>query len=380
MADTRDNYISPKFLDCVYVLNSRYEIKHVIDVFSDFLWTERYYGYGEFEIMVPVREDIIENCRIKDYISIRESNIVMIVESIGTYTDPENGDRIVISGRSLETLLMKRYILKSYETEAPKDKPDEKPKVNVQTLFDQMITDAIIAPTIAGRKIENFIFRPSSNPAVASLYIESTDHKGNNLYDDIDGICKEQELGYQVVPQGVGGFAFELYFGVDRSWDQTGLPPVVFSDGYENLRNSNYLQSEREYMSTVFIETEIITETSTSTTTEEVIFEVNRTPARTGIDRIEGYIRDINVQTQKEANQRGSEYLADHKVTKLFDGDVESSVQYRYGVDYNIGDIVQVENKYGQKGRCRVTEVVMSRNLSGPNLTPTFEVIEEKED
>ncbi len=39
-------------------------------------------------------------------------------------------------------------------------------------------------------------------------------------------------------------FVFELYAGFDRSYDQTENPYVIFSPKFENIINSNYIESK----------------------------------------------------------------------------------------------------------------------------------------
>lgn len=364
MAVERNNFVNDGFLEYVYILDSTYTIKAVIDTFSDLLWTERYYGYGEFEITVPVSVDVIQNCRLNDYVAIRESDIFMIVETIGVHTDPERGDTLIISGRSLESILDRRIIWGKF-SETPSDK-----KVNVQNAIKKMIDESIINPTNQKRKIPNFSFKESTDKRVADLTKEAIESDHGNVYDEISSICEDLEVGFRVNAIDGGGFEFELYFGTDRTWDQDDVSAVVFSDSYENLKNSDYLQSEKNYKSTLLIGGN-----------EEIgDSEVWRKTERTGLARRELYTSDSSASTKESIIEKAKEVLADYKVTKMFEGETEPSRQFVYGVDYFLGDIVQLENKYGQKGKCRITEIVRSRDESGPSLMPTFEAVEEDED
>ena len=46
--------------------------------------------------------------------------------------------------------------------------------------------------------------------------------------------------------------------------------------------------------------------------------------------------------------------------------------QFVYKKDFNIGDVVQVVNEYGQEATSRVTEIVISQDENGESLNPTF--------
>lgn len=363
MPTEKNNFVNDGFLEYLYVLDSTYTKKMIIDQFIDFLWTERYRGYGEFELTVPVRKDIVQNCRLNDYIAIKESDVFMIVETIGVHTDVERGDTLVISGRSLESILDRRIIWGVFK-ETPYNK-----QVNLQQAIKKMIDENVISPSDNERAIPNFSFKESDDERIISITKEAIESDHGNIYDEIDALCEDQELGFRVNAKGAGGFEFELYFGTDRTWDQNAVPPVVFSESYENLRNSNYLQSEKEYRSTLCIGGENVGDS-----------EVWRKEKRVGLARRELYTSDTSVTTKEALVEKAKEILADYKVTKLFEGETVPNRQFAYGVDYFLGDVVQLENKYGQKGKCRVTEVVKSRNASGPSLIPTFEAIEEDED
>lgn len=409
MASELNNFVKDKFLQCLYILDAEYHTKFVVDIFSDFLWVERYCGYGEFEITMPVSLEIIKNCRLKDYVSIRESDKIMIIETIEIHTDPENGDILKISGRSLESLLERRIVLEDI-IGSKTDISDDEGEIIEQTLDDIsvqeaikiMINNSVISPKNKKRQIENFTFKEATDKSITELVMSSFEEQGANLYDKILSICQDKELGFRVTAVKDGGFEFELYRGTDRSWNQEETLPVVFSESYENLSNSNYLQTERDYKSTVYVkwnwqfqyesqstDEEGNTQTNTNTETGSEMIEVYRTEERIGLDRRESFMTDGTTYTIEAATQesidsvekqvidKAKEYLSDYKVTKLFEGDAEPYRQFIYGVNYILGDIVQLENKYGESGICRITEITLSKDATGPSMLPTFEGIEE---
>ena len=68
----------------------------------------------------------------------------------------------------------------------------------------------------------------------------------------------------------------------------------------------------------------------------------------------------------------GYEELAERQPNEMFSGKVDYQTPYTYGVDYELGDIVQVENEYGISATARITEVIESENETGYNIIPTF--------
>lgn len=364
MPSEKNNFVGDSFLECMYVMDQNYVNKLVIDQFIDFLWIERYNASGEFEIKVPVTIDVVKGCRLKDYVSIRESVVYMIVETITIHTDPERGDTMTISGRTLDSILDRRIIWGKLEQK----------KVKVQAIIKKMIDENLINPANVKRKIPNFTFKESTDERVTKLEREEFSSNGGNVYSEVQALCDDEDMGFRVNPTSGGGFEFELYFGTDRSWDQTVVPPVVFSDSYENLKNSDYLQSEKDHKSVACIEND------SDSGTPNYIEVVRREPEKTGLDRRELYISGGSAKTRAELVEIAKDTLKEYLVDKLFDGETEPSRQFVYGKDYFLGDIVQLENKYGQKGKCRITEIERARDASGPSLVPTFKAVEDDEE
>ena len=101
-----------------------------------------------------------------------------------------------------------------------------------------------------------------------------------------------------------------------------------------------------------------------------------------GLDRCEIYVdaRDINSNNGQVSasdyttllKNRGLEKLAERVYTESFEGEVEPNYTYKLGIDYNIGDIVEVINEYGIAASTRILEVIESEDVSGVHIIPTF--------
>lgn len=398
MASEINNFITDDFEQCLYVLDQTFTTKMVIDVFSDLVWTERYRGYGEFEVTMPVSENVLANCHMDDYMALGWTDTLMIVETITTHTDPVNGDTMTISGRSLESILDRRILLNDTFGYI---NPDGTPtNVGIHAALKTMITNYFISPTDTKRRIPKFSFKESTDSRVTSLTMGSFRDRGANVYDKIKSICDDKDLGFRINAINGGGFEFELYFGTDRSWDQEDRFPVTFSDSFENLINSDYLESKTNYKSVVYIGWDwhydmVIpfkdgeeTKYTTIPRYGDVITDASRSADAEGLARREFYVDDENGTYEvgdatniskytEQVRNKGPMYLTDYDIETMFEGDVEYARQFVYGKDYFLGDIVQLENKYGQTGKCRVTEIVFTWNASGQSLTPTFSTLEK---
>jgi hypothetical protein len=45
---------------------------------------------------------------------------------------------------------------------------------------------------------------------------------------------------------------------------------------------------------------------------------------------------------------------------------------YLYGVDFYMGDIVQMVTEYGLEGKVQVMEIIQTQNETGISIYPTF--------
>ena len=87
-----------------------------------------------------------------------------------------------------------------------------------------------------------------------------------------------------------------------------------------------------------------------------------------------------NSEYNEQLKQRGKENLSDYADTISFEGEAETSVMFVYGVDFFIGDIVQVADDYGHETKARITELVMSENEEGRSAYPTFSIVREEQE
>ena len=92
------------------VLNTNLDAIFVADTYESFIWTDRYYQNGDFELYTMASEAVLENFKQDYYLQRRGTDRTMIVEKILVESDEENGDHVTISGRSLESILDRRII------------------------------------------------------------------------------------------------------------------------------------------------------------------------------------------------------------------------------------------------------------------------------
>jgi len=76
--------------------------------------------------------------------------------------------------------------------------------------------------------------------------------------------------------------------------------------------------------------------------------------------------------------ERGYEKMAEFGYVTSFEGTIEPNTTFAYKIDYDLGDIVTVENEYGISASVRISEIVEVWDDSGYSVEPKFETITEE--
>lgn len=350
----------------IWVLDKTLEANDIVDTFNSLIWTDRYDEYGDFEIYTSVTDQALSLLQMDYYLQSRSSEHVMIIEEVLIDTDPENGNSVTITGRSLESLLSRRIVWTQTLLDG-----------SVQDCIKKLLDENVISPKDVNRKIPNFVFETSAEKAVTEPKI-TAQFTGDNLYDVISEICRLTGLGFKVTLNDKKQFVFKLYAGADRTYAQTENPYVVFSPKFENIANSNYLESKKEYKNVALVAGEGEgAERKTTSVGEE-----------SGLERRELFVdaRDISTTTEdnvtlsdeeykKQLAQRGDEKLAESVAAQSFEGQVEMTKMFEYGKDFFIGDIVQIANEYGMESRARISEIVTAIDTQGTVTYPTLSTV-----
>lgn len=358
----------------IFVMDESFRSLYNLDTFKSLIWTERYNGCGNFEFYTPVNQSILQvintiqkkmEAKLDCYAWLKESGTTMLIEDLEITTDTETGNNLIVSGRGLESLLERRIVWEQTVLNG-----------NLQNGIQQLINDAVINPKIAERKIPKFLFSASTNEYIVSLLLRAQ-YTGGNLYDILLAICNTYQLGFDVNLDMDDNFVFSLKYGEDRSYDQNKNPYVIFSPRYENIINSDYLESAKTLKNVTLV----AGEDSGNTRRTRIVGSAS------GLARRELYTdaRDIqsdvddgkltDAQYNALLDQRGAERLAEHVYTKVFTGEMEATKTFVYDRDFFKGDVVQIVNEYGMESKVRVTEVVRVQDANGFNMYPTFQVV-----
>jgi hypothetical protein len=291
----------------------------------------------------------------------------MIIEDPQIECDVEEGNHLIVTGRSLESILARRIV---WDTTVLTG--------NFQDGILKLLTENVITPTITDRAISNFIFEVSVDPIITALTIDAQIPRGTDLYETVRSLCSEKDIGFKITLSEAYNFILKLYAGADRSYDQIANPYVVFSPEFDNIINSNYMASTRSLKTVTLVDGEGEGASLKSTVVGSGIGLSRRelyTDARSMSQTV-----DSTTLTDEEylaqLAQKGAEELKKYSGEESFDGQIDTFTLYKYGEDFSLGDIIQLVNEYGIESKSRITEAIISQNKAGTGVYPKFTTVE----
>lgn len=325
-----------------YVYDKNLDIVGIIDSYTSAIWTLRYNAAGDFEIYIKSTPEILKICQIDNYVLRDSDNTAMIIKSIQQAESVENGDYITISGVSVENILSQRVVWERTTLSG-----------RVEECALTLINDSFINPIVAARKIPNIKTTLKHLPAEITM----TDFSNQNVYDAVKTLCDIGKYGFRMIFDGEY-FIFEIYSGTDHSKNQTTNDYIIFDT--DNLAETIMTNDNNTYKNVALV----------GGAGENLLKQYTSYGDAAGINRYETFVDAGSVSGTSLLKSAGRDALYEKTPTKTFDSEI--STYYTYGVDYALGDIVQVETKTGVTATARITEIIQSIDDSGIYTIPTF--------
>lgn len=357
----------------INVYDMNFNLIGVVDSYVSIIWRPAYYDVGDFEIYVAAGNEAIELLQ-ENRLVVRNTDItvdsdgnvthknVMLIKNIDLITDVENGNFLSITGRELKYILHQRIIWTQTNLTG-----------TAEAGIRRLVSENAVSPSNTNRVIPNLVLG-------ATAGLTDTIEKqitGDYLDEAITEICTNYKYGWEVYGYN-GNYVFIVYQGLDRSYEQSERPYVVFSDAFENLYNTEYQLNTEEYANTALIGGE-------GEGTERTYTTINND--KSGLERYELFVDANDLSSNKDSEdeipqsqyllllqERGAEKLAETAITEGFSGEVLTTGNFKYGEDFDIGDTVTVINSYGISKNVMVLSSIESEDENGISLIPQFNI------
>lgn len=208
-------------------------------------------------------------------------------------------------------------------------------------------------------------------------YVSGTQFTGTNVLDAQIALAESCGLGFRMnFDTESKRHIFEVYEGVDRTYEQTQNDVYMFGEKFRNMNNIIIIDDMQLYANVAYV-------AGGGEGAERKWVEVGDVE---GLDRFEIFVdaRDLQQVLYEDGNEtiltdeqyeerlisRGIQKLNDHLHAQSFSGDVDPS---DWGTKYNLGDIVTCESqRYGVRLNARITEFTEVRENNMPMLSLTL--------
>lgn len=357
----------------VYILDSLNRRDQVVDKFESLIWTERFSAAGDFQLALPStlsnRKRFVPGVKLACNSSYR----VMTVETVEDGTDSDGKKMIKLSGPSLEDILEDRVARGTLGdlTATPKWTLTGTPGDIMRQIFhDICVTGILDSGDKITSVIEDSIFPVDTIAEPSDEYTVELDlttvYKAEKNLADLFG------LGFRLVRHPLTSLLYwDVYSGSDRTSQQTTLPAVIFSPDLDNLQNTKELTTIQTYKNVAYV---------FSPVGYEIVYALDVDPTVEGFERHVLLVQadDITDSDGPTASakmiQRGQEELGKNRRFSGFDGELSQKSQYKYGIDYNLGDLIEMRNSDGYTNYMQVTEQIMASDSEGDKSYPTLAI------
>ena len=386
----------------LYTLTDQFLAKDVIDEFVSAIWTERYSSAGDVQLVVPATSENLLKLIPGTFLALRGTKEVMLIE-----TQSIEDNLMTVIGSTLVSFLNQRmswFRNSDPSPEPPQDKvkdhTDEtrKPGEFISDVVDRMV----IHPFTLSLNFAT-INLDWSYETISNLVLGSVDASGTvkrltipigPLYDGIAHLAQEENVGISLYLDSATidtGYVlkFDTYQGKDHTTG-SAYPLVRLVPDMDTLSDLKEVRSNAMYKNVVYVyyKGEISTHYAEPTLPKPEGFErrvmvtdAEGEPVGRKVVQSRGmtYYQEYEIVGPAELAifraQHAKDALANHNYIQAIDGQTSPNSEYKYGVDYGLGDVIELQGITGLISKARVTEYIRSQDKSGEREYPTISVI-----
>ncbi|MCZ8541956.1 siphovirus ReqiPepy6 Gp37-like family protein [Psychrobacillus psychrodurans] len=355
----------------IRIMTKQFELIDEIDQYSSLQITRSWNGIGSIELRI--------NRYLKGADKLVKGAIIFPQNKLNkAYVIRYREIELDQQGKITENWLIKALPLKSWLgqrlTYPPVNEAQDSIESDAESVMLHYILNNAIAPLDSNRIIPNLIVEENlhrgSNVTWQSRY--------KNLAEEMTEISLLSSLGWNIdIDYQQRKFVFRILKGRNLTINQSVLPPAIFSPEFNTLGQLSYTESELNYRNHAIV-------AGQGEGVERRTVEVG---SSTGFDRYELFVdaRDVAEETEGDNPQprpaadidtdlinRGEQKLSEYQQETFLEGQSLPQSKLVYGIDYDLGDIVTLQNRdWGVTLDTPITEVkeIYEPGKTGINLT-----------
>lgn len=330
----------------LFFFNKELNLLGVVDYFTSLRWRRKYFEAGEFEIVLPVNDYMMQFIDTDVIVMRNNYTEAGIIETI-EFSDNGTNEEVTISGRFLTSLLSRRIV---------------KNKINFSGNTIEGMNTIVNAMTPLTTQWE------TETVTMSSPHIDfQVTYK--NVYDYLCKLSEYSNIGIRIVPNiDSKVYMFEVWKGLDRTSGQTENEEYSFSDDNYNIEQGKLIKSEKTKANYIFVG-------GTGEEDNRVLVTVDA--GKTGFDLYEVFSDQKSLSNKDLSDSVYRAKLKSIGEGKLSDGtfqlEVTALVQQDYKVKWDLGDVVNIKKeKWGVYTTYRIIEVEETIEDGKKTIYPTF--------
>lgn len=363
-----------------YTLTKTFLPKDIISEFASAIWTERYSAAGDVQLVVPASPSMIKKLAKGTYLGLRGTKEIMMLET----QNIEEG-LLTVSGQSLVKFLDQR--------EAWFKNPDTSEdnlvaEYTLNTTAGQLISDAVEKtvinpiPFTGGYVGVNLDWARDKLPGLALGMIDDNGEvkrltiRLGPLYTAIQQLAEAEGVGIKLYLESARfTTGYVLRFITYRGHNRTSSNPdrlVRLTPAMDSLADVKEVSSLSEYKNVVYVSYKNSISKHYAEPTLPIPEGFDRRVLMVEAEDIfltSDHIAAYRAQTARDAFANNNYILA-------VDGQITPQNIYKFGIDYGLGDIIELEGFTGAISKARVTEYIRSQDSTGEKEYPTLSVID----
>lgn len=362
----------------IRVIDLDFNLYGEIDKFESLQVTRKWHGIGELELRVnrymPKVDELIKGRIIFLYNQLNKAFVIRHKE-IELDEDGKESENWIIRAPSLKTWFADNL------TMPPEGFAYDKINANAETVLHHYATTQAISPHDSANRL----------PVVSGNNLNRGDpiewqSRFKNLAEELEKVSLASGIGWNVDIDIINKrFVFNTYAGRDLTHRQQTNPPAIFSPEFGTLRSLAYVESELDFKNVAVV----AGQGEGADRRIVIVGDLNAT----GFDRRVLFVdaRDVYEEDEEgnplseseivqQLESRGLQKLKEYQQELFFEGQTLPVSRLIYQKDYDLGDVVTLQNKdWNLTMDARITEVKeiyeagkIDLELTFDNSRPTF--------
>lgn len=317
-----------------------------IDNYTSLQLRKKWHSVGDFELQLHentlhadklVKENIIYTADNKAYIILhREFNTVT--------------ETLIVKGRELKSYLARWLIYP----------PDATAYYRINDKIET-IMKTYVSATLTRKGVTNITVATDQSRGEKTVF----QSRYKNLAEELEKLSIASSVGWDItLDTAAKEFVFDCYIGTDRTAEQDINSNAIFSVDYDNISEQRLVDSNLNYFNTA-----IVAGQGEGADREiSIVGDIGL-----GLDSFETFVDARDIENTDDLIPRGEQKLADTQPVLSFDSVVDVTKNLQYGVDFNLGDMVTIQNiRWGITENRRLTGVTEIYEANGFRLEAGF--------